>query len=138
MKRVEYMVNQPLEQVWDASWHFWNTHSNCRIVGHNGHPEYSWRCFKASHGASMTSWGENYTFWFMRIAGSVPSTRITVDVELAFGYGMQWLKANGLLNEWAYATGPPPVDFAGKYKWGWVCFCGLCGLCFIVPTLLMY
>ena len=57
---------------------------------------------------SMMSYGETYT---MKI-GYNPAdktTYVSVEVALSFGYGMQWLKPQGVIKRWALELGTNPM-----------------------------
>ena len=52
----------------------------------------------------MMSYGETYT---MKIGYNPDNktTYVSVEVSLSFGYGMQWLKPQGIMKQWALELG---------------------------------
>ena len=57
---------------------------------------------------SMMSYGEKYT---MKIGHNPDNatTYVSVEVALSFGYGMQWLKPQGVIKRWALELGTNPM-----------------------------
>jgi hypothetical protein len=58
---------------------------------------------------SMTSNGEIYQINF----GYNPKdsmTYVSVEVSLAFGYGVQWRKPQKIMKRWAHMMGTPPMN----------------------------
>ena len=56
----------------------------------------------------MVSYGEKYTIKI----GYNPdneTTYVSVEVALSFGYGMQWLKPQGVIKRWALEVGTTPM-----------------------------
>jgi len=56
----------------------------------------------------MMSYGETYT---LKIGYNPDNetTYVSVEVALSFGYGMQWLKPQGVIKRWALELGTNPM-----------------------------
>jgi len=101
-----YTFDSSKEAILHRTFSFWAGNGgiiNSQIHSHNT----LITTIEIQKGISMTSYGEKYTMKF----GYNPSdtkTYVTVEVALSFGYGMQWLKPQGLIKRWALDLGTTP------------------------------
>ncbi|MFW9922758.1 MAG: hypothetical protein ACFFDW_05650 [Candidatus Thorarchaeota archaeon] len=115
MKQFEYYTDKILEEVWDLTGHYW-THqvSNTQILENLSHENDRVRTMRISHSMTFFSYGENYYMVFERLPDQMKRTKVTVSVELKFGYGAQWKQPSDLLIHWANLIGAQPIDFGRK------------------------
>jgi len=102
-----YSLKMPLEDVLYRTQSFWATNSG-KINSQTKSPNSLLYTLLIQRDISMMSYGEKYT---MKI-GYHPvneTTYVSVEVALSMGYGMQWLKPQGLMKRWALELGTTPM-----------------------------
>jgi len=102
-----YSLKMPLEEVLNRTQSFWATNSG-KITSQTKSPNSLIYTLLIQRDISMMSYGEKYT---MKI-GFNPveeTTYVSVEVALSMGYGMQWLKPQGLMKRWALELGTTPM-----------------------------
>ena len=102
-----YTLKLPLEEVLNRTHSFWATNSG-NINSQTISPNKLIATLIIKRDMSMMSYGETYT---MKI-GYNPAdetTYVSVEVSLSFGYGMQWLKPQGIMKQWALELGTKPM-----------------------------
>ena len=102
-----YTLDLPLEEVLNRTHYFWTNNSG-KINSQTKSPNSLIYTINIQRDISMVSYGEKY---IMKI-GFNPSnatTYVSIDVALSFGYGMQWLKPQGIMKRWAIEVGTTPM-----------------------------
>jgi hypothetical protein len=102
-----YVINLSLGEVWNKTFTFWE-HNKGIIQWESVSPNNLIRKLIINRGASMISWGEKYIMNFAYNPKDI-HTYVSIEVSLAFGYGMQWLKPQGLMKQWALEMGTAPM-----------------------------
>ncbi len=102
-----YALKMPLEDVLSRTHSFWATNSG-KINSQTKLPNSLLYTLLIQRDISMMSYGEKYT---MKIGYSLvnETTYVSVEVALSMGYGMQWLKPQGLMKRWALELGTTPM-----------------------------
>jgi len=119
-KVLEFIVNSPLEEVWEKTMRFWEV-KRCKIIDPAFSQDDQSRIMDVSHGAGMISWGEDYTLELFRLPEDSKKTRVVVQIRLTFGYGTAWYAASKMLKEWALFVGTQPQEFAkGLFYGTWI------------------
>jgi len=106
-KFAYYALDLPLEEVLNRTHLFWE-HNGGKINSQTMSPNSLLYTLIIKRGMSMRSYGEKYAMTF----GYYPpdeTTYVSIDVSLAFGSGMQWLKPQGIMKRWALALGTSPL-----------------------------
>lgn len=107
-----YTINLPLDDVWNRTLTFWANYKG-RITEESSSSNNLLRNLIFKHKATFSSYGEIYRMNF----GFNPKdsyTYVSVEVSLAFGYGMQWLKPQGIMKNWAHSVGVIPIKLVRK------------------------
>ena len=102
-----YSLKMPLEEVLDRTQSFWASNSG-KINSQTKAPNSLLYTLIVRRDISITSNGETYTIKI----GYNPAdetTYVSVEVALSFGYGMQWLKPQGVMKRWALELGTTPM-----------------------------
>lgn len=102
-----YTLELPLEEVLNRTHYFWANNSG-KINSQTKSPNSLIYTLSIQRDISMMSYGEKYT---MKIGYNPANktTYVSVDVALSFGYGMQWLKPQGIMKRWAIELGATPM-----------------------------
>ncbi len=102
-----YTLKMSLEDVLYRTQSFWATNSG-NITNQTKSPNSLLYTLLIRRNISMMSYGETYT---MRIGYNTvdETTYVSVEVALSMGYGMQWLKPQGLMKRWALELGTTPM-----------------------------
>ena len=102
-----YTLEMPLEEVLGRTHSFWATNGG-KINSQTTSPNKLIYTLNIKRDISMMSYGETYT---MKIGYNPDNetTYVSVEISLSFGYGMQWLKPQGIMKQWALALGTPPM-----------------------------
>ncbi|NVM18649.1 MAG: zinc ribbon domain-containing protein [Candidatus Lokiarchaeota archaeon] len=102
-----YSLKMPLEEVLSRTHSFWATNSGT-INSQTTTPNKLIYTLNIKRDISMMSYGETYT---MKIGYNPDNetTYVSVEVSLSFGYGMQWLKPQGKMKQWALDLGTTPM-----------------------------
>jgi len=106
-KFAYYALELPLEEVLNRTHSFWANNGG-KINSQTKSPKSLLYNLIIKRDLSMMSYGETYT---MKI-GYNPAdetTYVSVEVALSFGYGMQWLKPQGIMKRWALELGTTPM-----------------------------
>ncbi|MHA1508661.1 MAG: zinc-ribbon domain-containing protein [Promethearchaeota archaeon] len=102
-----YSLKMPLEEVLSRTHLYWANNSG-KINSQTKSPNSLIYTLIIQRDLSMMSYGETYT---MKIGYSPTdeTTYVSVEVALSFGYGMQWLKPQGVIKRWALELGTNPM-----------------------------
>ncbi len=102
-----YSLDLPLEEVLNRTHSFWANNSG-KINSQIKSPNSLIYTLIIQRYISMMSYGETYT---MKIGYNPDNatTYVGVEVALSFGYGMQWLKPQGVIKRWALELGTNPM-----------------------------
>ncbi len=98
-----YVLNLPIEEVANRTLSFWE-YNRGRIINYFISPNQLYREIIIQRGASLMSWGEQYVMSLGSNPGEM-KTYISIEVSLAFGYGLQWNTPKKYLNKWAIEMG---------------------------------
>lgn len=101
-----YEIKLSLDEIWKRTLSFWE-----RNGGHIKDQHYAsnglYGLLEVKRDISAMSYGETYRMNFgFRQTESM--TYVSVEVSLAFGYGMQWLKPQKIMKNWALEIGTTP------------------------------
>ncbi|MFX1552574.1 MAG: zinc-ribbon domain-containing protein [Promethearchaeota archaeon] len=102
-----YSIPLPLDEVWNRTLTFW-TNNRGKIKDQQFENNNFFRTLAIQRGISATSYGETYQMNF----GYNPKESITyvsVEISLSLGYGMAWLKPQGIMKKWALEIGTSPM-----------------------------
>lgn len=102
-----YTLDLSKEEALNRTFSFWASNGG-NIIGQIHSPNTLLTTIDVQRGMSITSYGEKYTMKF----GYNPAdetTYVSVEVALSFGYGMQWLKPQGVMKRWALELGTIPM-----------------------------
>ena len=102
-----YSILLPLDEVWNRTLTFWRNNGG-KIKDQQFASNNFFRTLVIQRGLSVTSYGETYQMNF----GYNPKdsmTYVSVEVSLTFGYGMAWLKPQGIMKKWALEIGTAPM-----------------------------
>lgn len=111
-----YVIKSDINEVWHGTLNFWNRNRG-KIVDQFISDNHLFRKLKIRHGLTLTSYGEAYKMLF----GYHPSVNITfvaVDIKLAFGSGLIWLKAVEMMKKWAFEMRIEPVKLMRRSNLG--------------------
>jgi len=102
-----YSLKMPLEEVLNRTHSFWANNGG-KINSQTKSPNSLIFTLFIKRDISMMSNGETYT---MKIGYNPANetTYVSVEVALSFGYGMQWLKPQGVIKRWALELGTTPM-----------------------------
>lgn len=102
-----YSLEMSLEEVLNRTHSFWANNSG-KINSQIKSPNSLIYTLIIQRDISMMSYGETYT---MKIGYNPDNatTYVSVEVALSFGYGMQWLKPQGVIKRWALELGTNPM-----------------------------
>ncbi len=102
-----YSLEMSLEEVLNRTHSFWANNSG-KINSQTKSPNSLIYTLIIQRDISMMSYGETYT---MKIGYNPDNatTYVSVEVSLSFGYGMQWLKPQGVIKRWALELGTNPM-----------------------------
>lgn len=108
-----------MDEVCDITVNFWtNQVSNAVIQEIISHENDRVRVMSVSRGFTFglltSSYGENYHIVFERLSEDFKVTKITISVNLKFGYGAQWKVPSDILIKWALLFDLEPIDFGRK------------------------
>lgn len=111
-----YVIKSDINEVWYGTLKFWNRNRG-KIVDQFISDNHLFRKLKIRHGLTLTSYGEAYKLQF----GYHPSANITfvaVDIKLAFGSSLIWLKAVEMMKKWAFEMRIEPVKLMRRSNLG--------------------
>ena len=102
-----YTLDLPLEEVLSRTHLYWANNGG-KINSQIKSPNSLIYTLIIQRDISMMSYGETYT---MKIGYNPDNTTtyVSVEVSLSFGYGMQWLKPQGVIKRWALELGTNPM-----------------------------
>jgi len=102
-----YSLEMSLEEVLSRTHSYWATNGG-KINSQTKSPNSLIYTLIIQRDISMMSYGETYT---MKIGYNPDNatTYVSVEVALSFGYGMQWLKPQGVIKRWALELGTNPM-----------------------------
>ena len=102
-----YKVNIPLERVLEITLNFWKENRGS-IVQKKQSDNNLFHNMTIKRDISAMSYGETYN---MNIGYNPQEamTYVSVEVNLQFGYGMQWLKPQSIMKKWATQLGCTPM-----------------------------
>ena len=102
-----YKINAPLEGVLERTLNFWRDNKGS-IIENQETENNLFHMLKIKRDISAMSYGETY---LMNIGYNPQETTtyVSVEVSLQFGYGMQWLKPQGIMKKWAVEMGCNPM-----------------------------
>jgi hypothetical protein len=102
-----YKINAPLEGVLQRTLNFWRDNRGS-IVEKQESENKLFYLLRIKRDISAMSYGETY---LMNIGynSQEAMTYVSVEVNLQFGYGMQWLKPQGIMKKWAIEMGCTPM-----------------------------
>ena len=102
-----YKVNLPLENVLIMTLNFWKENRGS-IIQKTQSDNNLFHNMIIKRDISAMSYGETYN---MNIGHNPQEGRtyVSVEVSLQFGYGMQWLKPQGIMKKWAMELGCAPM-----------------------------
>jgi hypothetical protein len=105
-----YQLKLPIERVLEKNLNFWK--ENRGNLTQKQHSENGLiHTMIIDRDISAMSYGEKYQMKF----GYNPkedTTYVSVEVSLKFGYGLQWLKPQGIMKDWAIEMGCAPMKLA--------------------------
>lgn len=113
VKKVgKYIIPLELEDVWKRTLEFWAEHRGIVIDQHLS-TETGYRTLIIKHKTTAFSWGEIYK---MKLGYNYDNlmTYVHIEISLAVGGGLQWLKPKSLLTKWAQSMGIPPAKLERK------------------------
>ncbi len=109
-----YVISLSLDEVWKRTISFWERNGgkiNDQDFASNG----LFRRLELKRDISAMSYGETYIMNFgFRQNESI--TYVSVEVSLAFGYGMQWLKPQKIMKNWALEIGIAPIKITREFN----------------------
>jgi hypothetical protein len=111
-----YVIKSDINEVWHGTLNFWKRNRG-KIVDEFISDNHLFRKLKIRHGLTLASYGEAYKMHF----GYHPSVNITfvaVDIKLAFGTGLIWLKAVEMMEKWAFEMRIEPVKLMRRSNLG--------------------
>ncbi len=102
-----YKVNLPLENVLERTLNFWKENRGSITQKQQSENNLFYNLV-IKRDISAMSYGETY---IMNIGYNPQEavTYVSVEVSLQFGYGMQWLKPQGIMKKWALEIGCSPM-----------------------------
>jgi len=139
LKQIEFISDKILEEVCDITGNFWQTQvSGAYIIEDNYYENNRVRVMRITHSMTFMSYGEDYHMVFERLSEKGNQTKITISINLKFGYGSQWKKPSDILKKWALLVGVEPIDFGRKpFIITWVVLGTLCSLLILIPIIVV-
>jgi len=139
MKQIEFISDKVLEDVCTITGNFWQTQvSGAQIIEDTYYENNRVRVMRISHSMSLMSYGENFHMVFERLPEKINQTKITITINLKFGYGAQWKKPSDILIRWAHSMGLEPIDFGRKpFIITWAVLGSLLALIVLVPIIII-
>ena len=119
MKQIVYVIDRTLEEICDATMDFWtNQVSNAVVQEIISYENDRVRVMQVTTGFKWgfftSSYGENYHIVFERVQEDYKKTKVTISINLKFGYGAQWKVPSDNLKKWALLFNLEPDDFGRK------------------------
>ncbi len=111
-KFCSYKIPLPLNEVWSRTLTFWGGNRGT-VKEKQITDNHQFGIMTIKHKATGTSWGETYKL-ALGYNAIDSMTYVSVEISLAWGSGLQWLKPKSLMVKWAQEMGVPPAKLVKK------------------------
>ena len=111
-----YAIKISLDEIWRKTLSFWERNGG-KIKDQYFISNQLYGRLEVKRDISAMSYGETYKMNF-GFSQNELITYVSVEVSLAFGYGMQWLKPQKIMKNWALEIGITPLKLTREVDEG--------------------